>query len=136
MKNIKLPRYFLIGAIALLAGFGASHISTASAAPTGSAFLLENLPTNVTPIRARVRARYSQRYYRVHRRSSWVAPAIALGVFGAIAGANANQYYYGPAPYRYYYQAPPYGYYYNPQPQRRCFVTTDPVMLRGYWTWC
>lgn len=57
-----------------------------------------------------VRHRRWRRHHRHH------GPAVALGVFGAVAGAIAadryyrDRYYYGPGPYY-----PAYGHYYGPR---------------------
>ncbi len=135
MHKLKLYQFALALAGVVLISAATSKISTAYAAPAAAAVHVQDVvDSNAVEIQRR-------RYRRSNR---WVGPAVALGVFGAIAGIAANQQYYDPyyqrpyaQPYG-YYQGPyaqPYGYYYQ-QPRRRCYVVTDPVMLRGYYTWC
>lgn len=138
---VKIRHFLLAAAIAILPAIGAATLSPAAASPASPNTLLKSLTADFNKIEVQRR-----RVYRSYRRSNWVAPAIAIGVLGAVAAATANQYYY--APYGYYpgpyavpygfYQGPyaaPYGYYVQPA-RRRCWIETDPVMLRGYWTWC
>lgn len=87
-----------------------------------------------------VQRHYPRRAYRNYNRNNWVAPAIVLGIIGTAAAISLNQQYYG-IPYDVYYAPAPgyngYPLYYAPQRAlRRCYIETDPVSLRGYWSWC
>jgi L,D-peptidoglycan transpeptidase YkuD (ErfK/YbiS/YcfS/YnhG family) len=125
MKKFKFYQFALALVAAVLISAAASELNTATAAPVASAANLQHaVPNNVENV-------WHPRRHR-HRSRRWIGPAIALGVVGAAAAAAAaNQGYYGPGP-GYYEQ--PYGYY--QAPRERCWVQTDPVYNRGYWTWC
>ena len=120
MKKFKFYQFALALVAAVLISAAASELNTASAAPVASATNLQHaVPNNVEDVQWR-------------RRRRWVGPAIALGVVGAAAAVAAHQnYYYNQGP-GYYEQ--PYGYY--QAPRQRCWVQTDPVYARGYWTYC
>jgi hypothetical protein len=119
MKKFKFYQFALALVAAVLISAAASELNTATAAPAAN---LQNIaPSNVDQVQ----------HWRRRHRGRWIAPAIALGVVGAAAAAAANQNYYNQGP-GYYEQ--PYGYY--QQPRQRCFVQTDPVYNRGYYTWC
>jgi hypothetical protein len=121
MKKFKFYQFALALVAAVLISAAASELNTATAAPVASATNLQNaVPSNQIDV---------QRW----RRRRWIGPAIALGVVGAAAAAaaaNQNYYYNNPG----YYEPAPYGYY--QAPRQRCWVQTDPVYNRGYWTWC
>ncbi len=123
MKKFKFYQFALALVAAVLISAAASELNTASAAPVASAANLQQaVPNNVEDVQ-----------WRRRRRGRWIGPAIALGVIGAAAAAAANQngyYQEGPG----YYEQQPYGYY--QQPRQRCWVQTDPVYNRGYYTWC
>jgi len=123
MKKFKFYQFALALVAAVLISAAASELNTATAAPVASATNLQDVvPSNVED------AQWGRRRHR----GRWIGPAIALGVVGAAAAAAANQnYYYDRGP-GYYEQ--PYGYY--QQPRQRCWVQTDPVYNRGYYTWC
>ncbi len=111
MKTFKLYKFVLALVAAVLISAAASEVNTAYAAPAASA---QNMKGVVTEQTTQV------------RRNRWVAPAIALGIFGAAAAAAAaqnNNYYNNP---NYYYQ----------QPRQRCWVQTGPYQGQGYWAWC
>lgn len=141
MNMVKIRHYLLIATTAMLPIIGATTLSPAAASHANPNTLLKSETADLNKIDVQRR-----RVYRSYRRSNWVAPAIAIGVLGAVAAATANQYYYAPygyypgpyaVPYGYYYQGPYAAPYYYAQPARhRCWIETDPVMLRGYWTWC
>ncbi len=122
MKKFKFYQFALALVAAVLISAAASELNPASAAPAASAANLQGV----------VDAKVDVQHWRRHRRRGWVGPAIALGVVGAAAAAAAaNQgYYEGPG----YYEPQPYGYY--QAPRQRCWVQTDPVYARGYWTYC
>jgi len=129
MSKLKLYKFALVVAGGILISATSGHISASYAAPATAGMHLKHIPdSNVVEVQ--------RRRWVARRNNQWVGPAIVLGIFGAIAGASAHQQYYSPQ-YGYYQQpyGQPYGYYYQ-QPRRRCFVQTDPVMLRGYYTWC
>jgi hypothetical protein len=123
MKKFKFYQFALALVAAVLISAAASELNTATAAPVASATNLQDVvPSNVE----------DAQWGRRRRGRRWIGPAIALGVVGAAAAAAAaNQGYYGPGPG--YYEEP-YGYY--QAPRQRCWVQTDPVYARGYWTWC
>ena len=122
MKKFKFYQFALALVAAVLISAAASELNTATAAPAAN---LQNVaPSNVDNVQ--------WGRHRHRRGRGWVGPAIALGVVGAAAAAAANQnYYYNQGP-GYYEQ--PYGYY--QQPRQRCWVQSDPVYNRGYWTYC
>lgn len=117
--KFKLHQFVLALAGAVLISASASTVSTAVAAPAAPAALNGTVQGHTIDVQRHRRGRH----YR--GRGRHVGPAIALGIFGAAAAAAAANSYYGPAPYG-YYDAPP----------QRCFVVTDPVYNRGYWTAC
>lgn len=114
MKKFKLYQFMLALVAAVLISAGASQINAAYAAPVASA---QNLKGVVQDQTTNVQ----------WRRNNWVAPAVALGIFGAAAAAAAAQN-------RGQYYEQPYGYY--QQPRQRCWVQTGPYQGQGYWSWC
>ena len=114
MKTFKLYKFVLALVAAVLISAAASEINTASAAPAASS---QNFKGVVNEQTTDVQWR---------RRNNWVAPAVALGIFGAAAAAAASQN-------RGYYEQP-YGYY--QAPRQRCWVQTGPYQGQGYWGWC
>jgi hypothetical protein len=115
MKKIKLYQFALALIAAVLFSATTSAVNTAYAAPAASA----------THLKGAVSEQTTDVQWR-RRRNNWVAPAVALGIFGAAAAAAASQN-------RGYYEQP-YGYY--QAPRQRCWVQTGPYQGQGYWGWC
>ncbi len=124
MKKFKFYQFALALVAAVLISAAASELNTATAAPAASATNFHGVvPTIAEDVQWNRRRR---------NRGRWIGPAIALGVVGAAAAAAANQNYYYNNPG--YYEQQPYGYY--QQQRQRCWVQTDPIYNRGYYTWC